>query len=122
MLAVTRDVGAGKTTVGSEPEDTARGSQPRIVALPAVRGEGGRGLGETIQRRGSTREFGPAALTALELATALWAATRSVEADVPAGLGDLYFVVNAGEDVPSRAHYSPPPQYGLALPGPPGFP
>ena len=92
-LAVTRDVGAGKTTVGSEPEDTARGSQPRIVALPAVRGEGRRGLGETIQRRGSTREFGPAALTALELATALWAATRSVEADVPAGLVDLYLVV-----------------------------
>ena len=114
-LAVTRDVGAGKTTVGSEPEDTARGSQPRIVALPAVRGEGRRGLGETIQRRGSTREFGPAALTALELATALWAATRSVEADVPAGLVDLYLVVNAVEDVPSGAYYYRPAEHVLEL-------
>ena len=47
---------------------------PRVVALPAPRTAAGRSLGETIQRRGSTRQFGHAPLTAEELGTALWAA------------------------------------------------
>src|SRR5206468_3843136 len=76
----------------------------RVVALPPPRTQVGRGLGETIQRRGSTRRFGHAALTAEELGTALWAATRGLEADVPAGVVDLCLVVNAVEGVPDGAY------------------
>lgn len=77
---------------------------PEPVALPAPRRSGGRGLGETIQRRGSTRQFGHEPLTAVELSTALWAATRPVPADVPTGLVDLYLIVNAVEDVTPGAY------------------
>ncbi|HET7340517.1 MAG TPA: SagB/ThcOx family dehydrogenase, partial [Methylomirabilota bacterium] len=39
-----------------------------------------------------------------ELATALWAATRPLAADVPGGLVDLYLVVNAVDGVPPGAY------------------
>jgi len=87
----------------------------RVVALPAPRREAGRGLGETIQRRGSTRQFGHAPLTAEELATALWAATRGFEADVPAGLVDLYLIVNSVADVSPGAYYYQPAAHVLEL-------
>jgi SagB-type dehydrogenase family enzyme len=87
----------------------------RPVALPPPRSRAGRGLGETIQRRGSTRRFGHAALTAEELGTALWAATRGVEADVPAGLVDLYLIVNAVENVPAGAYVYRPATHALEL-------
>ena len=87
----------------------------RVVALPPPRTQVGRGLGETIQRRGSTRRFGHAALTAEELGTALWAATRGLEADVPAGLVDLYLVVNAVEGVPAGAYVYRPTTHALEL-------
>jgi SagB-type dehydrogenase family enzyme len=79
--------------------------EPRgpIVALPEP-ATGSRPLGETIQRRGSTRRFGHAPLTGRELATALWAATRPVAADVPGGLVDLCLVVNAVEGVAPGAY------------------
>ncbi len=77
----------------------------KLVQLPPPRARAGRGLGETIQRRGSTREFGHASLTAEELATALWAAARPFDADVPSGLVDLYLIVNAVEGVPSGAYF-----------------
>ena len=73
----------------------------KLVQLPPARPRAGRGLGETIQRRGSTREFGHASLTAEELATALWAAARPFEADVPDGIAELYLIVNAVDGVPS---------------------
>ncbi len=76
----------------------------KLVQLPLPRARAGRGLGETIQRRGSTREFGHASLTAEELATTLWAATRPLDADVPGGLVDLYLIVNAVEGMPSGAY------------------
>ena len=85
--------------------ETTPSARAALVALPAPLQSAGRGLGETIQRRGSTREFGHAPLTAEELATTLWAATRSFEADVPGGLVDLYLIVNAVQDVPSGAYY-----------------
>jgi SagB-type dehydrogenase family enzyme len=88
---------------------------PRVVALPPLRGRAGRGLGETIQRRGSTRRFGHAALTAEELGTALWAATRDFEADAPAGLVDLYLIVNAVDDVPAGAYVYRPATHALEL-------
>jgi SagB-type dehydrogenase family enzyme len=75
----------------------------------------GRGLGETIQQRGSTRQFSHAALTAAELATALWAATRGVDADVPSGLVDLYLIVNAVDGVAPGAYWYRPDEHALEL-------
>ncbi len=103
--------GAGARGMAAETD--ARSA--RVVALPAPRREAGRGLGETIQRRGSTRQFGHAPLTAEELATALWAATRGFEADVPAGLVDLYLIVNSVADVSPGAYYYQPAAHVLEL-------
>jgi len=92
-----------------------RGPAPRrpqggLTPLPPARREAGRGLGETIQRRGSTRQFSHAPITALELSTVLWWATRPVECDVPGALVDLYLVLNAVEGLPSGAvRYWPEP-------------
>lgn len=55
----------------------------------------GRGLGETIAKRGSTREFSGEAISAEALSSALYHATRGFPADVPAGLVDLYVNVHA---------------------------
>ncbi len=84
-----------------------------LVTLPAPPAES-RPLGEAIQRRGSTRRFAHAALSAAELAGALWAATRPVPADVPDGLVDLYVIVNAVEGVAPGA-YAVWPGRGLEL-------
>ncbi len=84
-----------------------------LVALPAPRAASGRSLGETIQRRGSTRRFGHAALTGEELATALWAAARPVDADAPSGLVDAYLIVNAVEGVPPGAYAYRPAAHAL---------
>src|SRR5262249_59723535 len=103
---------------GSAGERTGRADEigPRSVALPPPRERAGRGVGETIQRRGSTRQFGHAALTAEELGTALWAATRGFEADAPAGLVDLYLIVNAVGDVPAGGDVYSPAAAALRLP------
>jgi SagB-type dehydrogenase family enzyme len=82
----------------------ARAPRATPAPLPEPDAAGGRPLGETIQRRGSTRRFSHAALTTAELSTALWAATRPVAADVPGGLVDLYLIVNAVEDVAPGAY------------------
>lgn len=141
--AATRGAGVESAGVGSDLESTARASRPphpdppqtpragprprgegagladelgaRVVALPPPRSRAGRGLGETIQRRGSTRRFGHAALTAEEFGTALWAATRGFEADVPAGLVELYLIVNAVGDVPAGAYVYRPATHALEL-------
>jgi SagB-type dehydrogenase family enzyme len=84
-----------------------------LVALPAPEDEG-RPLGEAIQRRGSTRQFGHAALSAGELANALWAATRPVPLDVPGDPVDLYVIVNAVDGIAPGA-YRYAPGRGLAL-------
>jgi SagB-type dehydrogenase family enzyme len=85
--------------------------EPRgpVMALPGPV-QASRPLGETIQRRGSTRRFGPAPLAAAELAAALWAATRPVRADVPGGLVDAYVIVNAVDGVPPGAYAYRPGQ------------
>jgi len=93
--------------------ETAPPAGAKLVALPSPRERAGRGLGETIQRRGSTREFGRAPLTAEELATTLWAATRSVEVDAPGGLVDLYLIVNAVDGIPSGAYFYRPDAHAL---------
>src|SRR5262249_49822643 len=93
--------------------ETAPPAGAKLVALPPPRERAGRELGETIQRRGSTREFGRAPLTAEELATTLWAATRSVAVDAPGGLVDLYLIVNAVDGVPSGAYFYRPDAHAL---------
>jgi hypothetical protein len=75
-----------------------------MVPLPPPRTRAGRSLSDTVQRRGSTRQFSHAAISALDLATTLWAATRPVPADVPSGLVDLFLIVNAVDDVPPGAY------------------
>jgi hypothetical protein len=76
--------------------------------LPPPRPIAGRGRGATRQRRGSTRRFSHAPITADELATTLWWATRPVEGDVAGGLVDLYLIVNAVDGVPAgAARYRP---------------
>jgi SagB-type dehydrogenase family enzyme len=71
------------------------GEPPDRIALPAARPLAGRPLGETIARRGSTREFSGEAVPVEALASALWHATRGFPADVPTGLVDLYVNVHA---------------------------
>jgi SagB-type dehydrogenase family enzyme len=87
----------------------------KLVQLPPPRRRAGRGLGETIQRRGSTREFGHAPLTAEELASTLWAAARPFDADVPDGIAELYLIVNAVDGVPSGAYFYRPDAHALEM-------
>ena len=79
------------------------GGPRSLVALPPPARDS-RPLGEAIQRRGSTRRFNHAPLTAEELATALWAATLPVAVDVADGLVDLYVIVNAVEGLAPGAY------------------
>jgi SagB-type dehydrogenase family enzyme len=76
---------------------------------------GGRSLGETIQRRGSSRRFTREPITTAQLATALWAATRPLEADVPGGLVDLYLIVSAVDGVAAGAYAYHPQPHALEM-------
>ena len=124
-LAAARGRDSEDAAVGSDPDYSGRGrganvarrieQDTSVVALPAPRALSGRGLGETIHRRGSTRQFSHAAITADELGTALWAAARGFDADVPAGLVDIYLVVNAVEGVPPGAYFYQPGAHALEL-------
>jgi len=75
-----------------------------LVSLPAPEPTSGRTLGETIQRRGSTRTFAHETLTLDELGAALWGASRPIPHDVPGGLVDLYLVINAVEGLTPGAY------------------
>ncbi|HMH48674.1 MAG TPA: SagB/ThcOx family dehydrogenase [Candidatus Acidoferrum sp.] len=93
-----------------------RRPQGALTPLPQPRHEAGRGLGETIQRRGSTRQFSHAPITADELSTVLWYATRPVDGDAAGGLVDLYLVLNAVDGLPGGAvRYWPEPHALEAL-------
>jgi SagB-type dehydrogenase family enzyme len=91
----------------------SRPVQGALTALPKPRAESGRALGDTIEHRGSTRRFSHEPLTALELATVLWWATRPAEVDVPAGFVDVYLIVNAVEDVAAGAYRYVARDHGL---------
>jgi SagB-type dehydrogenase family enzyme len=80
---------------GRAPAPPPAGARP--IALPAPDPRGGRTLGETIQRRGSTRRFASAPLGRDELGAALWAASRPVPGDTATGLVDIYISVHAVE-------------------------
>jgi SagB-type dehydrogenase family enzyme len=108
-LTTAADVQAWRRRILMPPREP----QGPLLALPAPALDS-RPLGEAIQRRGSTRRFGDAALASAELAAALWAATRPVPADVPDGLVDLYVIVNAVAGVAPGA-YAYWPDRGLEL-------
>jgi SagB-type dehydrogenase family enzyme len=74
---------------------TPAGSNIAMQDLTPPAAAAGRGLGETIAKRGSTREFSGEAISAEALSSALYHATRGFPADVPAGLVDLYVNVHA---------------------------
>ncbi|MEX2147710.1 MAG: SagB family peptide dehydrogenase [Candidatus Rokuibacteriota bacterium] len=107
-------VGAWRAAVTSPP----RATPATVVSLPPPVA-GGRGLGETIQRRGSSRRFTREPITTAQLATALWAATRPLNADVPGGLVDLYLIVSAVEGIApgAYAYHAPPHALESLAPG-----
>jgi SagB-type dehydrogenase family enzyme len=72
--------------------------------LPPPRPAAGRPLGETVQARGSTREFSGEAIGAEALSSALWHATRGLAADVATGLVDLYVNAHAVEGLAPGAY------------------
>ncbi|MFQ5829554.1 MAG: SagB/ThcOx family dehydrogenase [Candidatus Methylomirabilia bacterium] len=75
-----------------------------LLALPAPRSRSERTLGETILRRGSTREFARASIGGEEFSTALFHATRGFPIDASSGLVDLYLIVNAVEGLEAGAY------------------
>jgi SagB-type dehydrogenase family enzyme len=86
---------------------------PETTPLPAPRTDTGRGLGDTIQHRGSSRRFTHRPLSALEFATALRAASRGVNGDVRSGLVDTYVIVSAVEGVMPGAYCYWPDRHAL---------
>lgn len=87
----------------------------RLVALPAPQPMSGRALADTIRARGSTREFSGAAITAEQLSSALYHATRGADADVPPRLVDLYLAVHAVDGLAPGAYVYHPAPHGLEL-------
>ena len=75
-----------------------------LTPLGAPRREAGRTVGETIARRGSTREFSGEAITLEALSSVLHHATGEIASDVPAGLVDLYVNVHAVEGLEPGAY------------------
>jgi SagB-type dehydrogenase family enzyme len=110
-LASAADVRAWRASVPPSP----RRPRGALTALPQARASAGRGLGETIQHRGSTRQFGHQPISVDDLAATLWWATRPIDADVPAGLVDPYLVVNAVTGVEPGAWRYWPDAHALEL-------
>lgn len=88
-------------------------SAREVMRLPVPDASAGRPLGETIQRRGSTRSFAHAPLSLDELGAALWAATRRIPVDVPSHGVGLYLVVNAVQGLASGAYRYDAAAHGL---------
>jgi SagB-type dehydrogenase family enzyme len=106
----TPDAVRARRRSAAPPAPARRGE---LIALPEPRRASGRLFGETVLRRGSTRQFARDPLGALELSTALWHATRDIEADVPSGLVALYLLVNAVEGIAPGAYGYRPAEHGL---------
>ncbi len=96
-----------------EPPSPASAPTGELVRLPAARTASGRPLGETIQARGSTREFSGAAISAEELSTVLSHATRGFPSDAAPRQVDLYINVHAVEGLPPGAYAYHPESHGL---------
>ena len=84
-----------------------------FVSLPVPDPTAGRTLGETIQRRGSTRSFAHEALTLEDLGAALWAASRPIPCDLPGGFVDLYLIINAVGGLAAGAYRYERTMHGL---------
>jgi SagB-type dehydrogenase family enzyme len=106
---------AGAATPGRLPATTAPVRPPGTTALPVARAEAARGLGETVQRRASTRQFSHAPLSSEELATTLWWATRGFDADVPAGRVEAFLIVNAVDGIAPGAYRYRPDAHALEM-------
>jgi SagB-type dehydrogenase family enzyme len=79
-------------------------SAAALTPLPPPLMTAGRELGETIQARGSTRQFSGATIDARALSSALYHATRGAAADVPSGLVDLYLAIHAVDGIAPGAY------------------
>src|SRR5262245_12637633 len=108
-LATAAEVRAWRAAPPPQP----RSPRGPVEALPEPPSRSGRSLGDTIQHRGSTREFGHEAIGAPELAAALAWSTSPIASDVLSGLVDLYLVVNAVEGVTPGAYRYWPDAHGL---------
>jgi SagB-type dehydrogenase family enzyme len=93
---------AGEAHLAGDAGRSARALTP--IDLPAPRPAAGRALAETVQARGSTREFSGEAIAPEQLSDCLYHATRGFPADVPAGLIDLYVNVHAVDDIAPGAY------------------
>jgi SagB-type dehydrogenase family enzyme len=91
---------------GRPPATSSAGTA--AIALPPPAPGKERPLGETIQRRGSTRHFAHVPISADDLGAALWAASRPVPADIPTGLVDIYMSAHAVDGLaPGTYRYHP---------------
>jgi SagB-type dehydrogenase family enzyme len=88
---------------------------PLLAPLPPPLMTAGRSLAETIQARGSTREFSGEAIAAEALSSALYHASRGFAADVPPGLVDLYLAIHAVDGVAPGAYVYHPGPHALEL-------
>ena len=114
--ASPRSRSSGRTVAAHDREGNRSSAvEAHLVPLPAATREAGRGLGDTIQRRGSTREFGEAPLSLLELATTLWCATRPWDSDAPSGLVDVFLVANAVDGLTPGAYRYRPDAHALEI-------
>jgi len=97
------------------PPPPRRQARSGLLSLPPPRSRAGRGLGEAILRRASTRQFARVSVSSEELSTLLFHATPGFSADFPSGLVDLYLIINAVEGIPSGAYSYWPSVHGLEL-------
>jgi SagB-type dehydrogenase family enzyme len=103
------------------PPPPPREPRGAVTPLPRPRHAAGRPLGETIERRGSTRRFSPAPLTLLELATVLFWTGREIAMDVPTGLVDVYLIAHAVDGLEPGAYCYWRERHGLELVQPGAF-
>jgi SagB-type dehydrogenase family enzyme len=104
-----------REAVGGEISSTISGSPEMAPALPHSADTplpppsptSPRSLGETIVRRGSTRQFSGEAITAQELSSALYHGARGWVADAPGSSVELFVNVHAVEGIePGAYHYA----------------
>ncbi len=98
---------------------TSRQYPDGLLPLPKLLSASGRPLGETIIRRGSTRQFSGEPISAQAFSTVLFHATRGIPADFLLAPGrrlvDLYLIVNAVEGISPGAYCYWPEAHGLEL-------